>query len=87
MVELLDSGIRIPEDIAVAGFNNDPISHLITPNLTTIDYPAREMGEIAANALISKLGNSESASLSTIILRHNLVVRSSSLRNINNNKK
>ena len=86
MVELLDSGIRIPEDIAVAGFNNDPISHLITPNLTTIDYPAREMGEIAANALISKLGNSESASLSTIILRHNLVVRSSSLRNINNNK-
>ncbi len=80
IVELQKAGIRIPEDIAVAGFNNDPISHFITPNLTTIDYPAREMGEIAAGALIGKLGNSENDNLSTIILRHSLVVRSSSLR-------
>ena len=34
-----DRGMRIPEDIAVVGFNNDVISKIVTPKLTTIDYP------------------------------------------------
>lgn len=36
------AGIRVPEDIAVAGFNNDPVSRVIEPNLTTIDYRGYE---------------------------------------------
>jgi LacI family transcriptional regulator len=80
IVELQKAGIKIPYDIAMAGFNNEPISQVVQPNLTTVDYPAREIGEIAASALINKLKNSESASLSTIILKHNLVIRESSLK-------
>jgi LacI family transcriptional regulator len=80
ILELEKSGIRIPEDIAVVGFNNEPISEVIIPNLSTVDYPAREIGEIAATSLINKIKNSQSANFSTIILKHNLICRQSSLR-------
>jgi LacI family transcriptional regulator len=87
IVELENSGFSIPGDIAVVGFNNEPVSKVVRPNLTTIDYPAREIGEIAAAALINKLTNSHSDSLSTIILKHSLIIRQSSLRGIQNNSK
>ena len=80
IIELLKNGIKIPEDIAIAGFNNEPISQVIQPNLTTVDYPAREIGEIAATSLINKLKSTHSHNLSTIVLKHNLVIRQSSLK-------
>jgi len=80
IVELRKAGVKIPEEIAVVGFNNEPISQVVQPNLTTIDYPAMEIGEIAATSLINKLKNSESDNLSTIILKHNLIIRESSMR-------
>lgn len=80
MVEMQEAGIKIPDDIAVAGFNNEPISQVIRPNLTTVDYPAREIGEIAATALIGKLSNSQSINYSTIVLKHSLIIRQSSLK-------
>jgi LacI family transcriptional regulator len=81
MVEMQESGIKIPEDIAVVGFNNEPISRVIKPNLTTIDYPAKEIGEIAATSLINKLNNLQSINFDTIVLKHSLIIRESSLRN------
>ncbi|NLA48020.1 MAG: LacI family transcriptional regulator [Bacteroidales bacterium] len=78
--ELQREGVRIPEDIAVAGFNNEPISQVIKPNLTTIDYPAREIGEVAATSLINKLKNTENIGFSRVVLRHRLVIRESSLK-------
>jgi LacI family transcriptional regulator len=80
MVEMQLQGIRIPDDIAVVGFNNEPISQVIRPNLTTIDYPAREMGEIAAESLIEKLNASSAVDLSRIIMKHKLIIRESSQR-------
>ena len=81
MLELKAAGLSIPGDVAVAGFNNEPISQVINPNLTTVDYPAREIGEIAATALIEKLNNTQSVNYSTIVLKHSLIIRESSLRN------
>lgn len=78
--ELQREGIRIPEDIAVAGFNNEPVSQVIKPNLTTIDYPAREIGEVAATSLINKLRNNENIGFSRVVLRHRLIIRDSSLK-------
>lgn len=80
IVELGKAGIKVPEEIAVVGFNNEPISQVIQPNLTTVDYPAREIGENAATSIINKLMNSKSDNLSTIVLKHNLIIRQSSLR-------
>jgi LacI family transcriptional regulator len=83
IIELLNNGIKIPEDIAVAGFNNEPVSQVIQPNLTTVDYPARTIGEIAASSLINKLKSTHSDNLSTIVLKHNLAIRQSTLKKVN----
>lgn len=80
MRELKLAGIKIPNDIAVVGFNNDPISKVIEPNLTTVNYPGQEMGEVAAATLLNKLNKSNSANLNTIVLRHELIIRQSSLK-------
>jgi LacI family transcriptional regulator len=78
--QLKMAGIKIPADIAVAGFNNDPLSKVIEPNLTSVNYPGQEMGEIAASTLIRRLDQREGVTLNTIVLRHDLIIRESSLR-------
>ncbi|HOU01840.1 MAG TPA: LacI family DNA-binding transcriptional regulator [Bacteroidales bacterium] len=80
ILELQKAGINIPGEIAVAGFNNEPVSQYVTPNLTTVDYPAREMGEIAVTMLLSKLKNPQNNNLNSIVLSHKLIIRQSSLR-------
>ncbi len=80
MVAIKKAGLMIPEEMAFAGFNNDPVSQVVEPNLTTINYPGYEMGELAARHLISSLnGDTHSHRTNTIILRSELVVRASSL--------
>ncbi len=80
MRQLKSAGIKVPQDIAVVGFNNDPISKVIDPNLTTINYPGHEMGEVAAATLVNKLDQPGSPSVNTIVLRHELIIRESSTR-------
>jgi LacI family transcriptional regulator len=78
---LKQNGIRIPEDIAIAGFNNDPISRIVEPNITTINYPAYQMGEIAATNLINHLnGVSNIHTTNKIVLKSELLIRESSVK-------
>lgn len=79
MQELKRNSVRIPEDLLVAGFNNDPITTVVEPNLTTVDYKGHEMGEVATRTLINLLnGNSSDVQAATIVLRHELTIRDSS---------
>jgi LacI family transcriptional regulator len=81
MIRLKQSGIRIPEDIAIVGFNNDPVSKVVEPNLSTINYPGYEMGDVATRHLINHLnGTAQIQSTNLIILRSDLIVRASSQR-------
>jgi LacI family transcriptional regulator len=81
MQTLKEHGVEIPEDIAVVGFNNDAICKLIDPQLSTIQYPGNEMGEIAARNLINHLkGISDIKNTNTIVVRSELIIRKSSLR-------
>jgi LacI family transcriptional regulator len=81
MQTLKEHGIKIPQDIAVVGFNNDAICKLIEPQLSTIQYPGNEMGEIAARNLINHLkGVSNINHTNTIVVRSELIIRKSSLR-------
>lgn len=76
---LKKADIAIPGTIAVVGFNNDPVSRVVEPNLTTVNYPGYEMGEVAARNLINHLnGSLDINSTNTIILRSELVIRESS---------
>src|SRR5690606_15023619 len=80
---LKQAGIVVPRDIAVVGFNNDMISRLMEPKLTTINYPGFEMGEIAMKSLVHHIGGLLGEILqntNTITLRSELIVRESSLK-------
>jgi LacI family transcriptional regulator, galactose operon repressor len=81
MLALKKHGIRIPQDMAFVGFNNDPVSKVIEPNLSTINYPGYEMGEVSARNLINHLnGKAVINATSTIILRSEILIRESSLK-------
>ncbi|UZR96282.1 LacI family DNA-binding transcriptional regulator [Chondrinema litorale] len=73
-------GIKVPEELAVIGFNNDSISTIIDPPLSTIDHPAAQMGKIAARQLLNKKIHPEIDSSNIVKLKTNLVMRASSNR-------
>lgn len=81
IILLKKNGYKIPEDIAIVGFNDEPIAKIVEPNLSTVHYPAIEMGEVAAQTIINYLnGNTSVSQGSSIILRSETFFRSSSLR-------
>ncbi|AWV99922.1 LacI family DNA-binding transcriptional regulator [Arcticibacterium luteifluviistationis] len=81
MVSLKKEGIRVPGDIAIIGFNDDPITRIVEPRLSTVHYPGEEMGELAARSLISHLkGDSNVQLTNTIVLSHELIPRGSTTR-------
>jgi LacI family transcriptional regulator len=81
MQVLKENGIQVPADIAIVGFNNDAISKLVEPNLSTVDYPGKYMGEIAAQNLVEQLKGKDIAQrTSTVVINSGLIVRGSSLR-------
>jgi LacI family transcriptional regulator, galactose operon repressor len=53
------AGIAVPGDLSIVGFDDVPVAALITPKLTTVRQPARDMGYAAANALFEQLGGTE----------------------------
>jgi LacI family transcriptional regulator len=81
MDSLKKAGIRVPEDIAMVGFNNDPIGRLVTPALTTINYPGYEMGKKAAEQILDHLtGRLPLVRNKTTIIPSGLIIRKSSLK-------
>lgn len=75
---LKELGIKIPEEVGIVGFSNNPISDLISPRLTTVEQPAFEMGRKAAELLIEQIENeTDPATQPEIILDTKLIVRES----------
>lgn len=82
MRTLKENNIKIPEDMAIVGFNNDAICTLVEPALSTINYPGIDVGEVAARNLVNHLkGIGNIQNTNTIIIRSNLIIRNSSLKN------
>ena len=57
MQALKDAGYRLPEDIAVIGFDDIPACEYMVPPLSTINVPKAFMGEVAANRVIQLIEN------------------------------
>jgi LacI family transcriptional regulator len=55
--ELHRAGIRVPEDIAVVGFDDMHLGALLTPPLTTVHQPMRLLGERACSMLLERIAN------------------------------
>lgn len=73
-------GLRIPEDIAIVGFNDEPIMSLMTPKLSSVSQPAFDMGRKTARLFIEHIHSEDKPEIETLVLKPQLMVRESSLR-------
>lgn len=71
-----DRGYRIPEDIAIIGFDNSQLSSYVDPPLTTVHVPEEYMGRLAAQRMITMLKEQEYHAVK-IEVNTNLIVRKS----------
>ncbi|NLR94025.1 MULTISPECIES: LacI family DNA-binding transcriptional regulator [Flammeovirga] len=79
---LKDKGIRVPEDIALAGFAGDPITDLMDPTITTVEQPAFEIGVQACRRVIMEAESEDRETLGVInkVLPTKVIERDSTLR-------
>lgn len=69
-------GIRVPEDLAVIGFDNIETSRMTQPPITTIAQPGFQMGQQACSILMEKIGNPD-LPRRHILLNTELIIRNS----------
>jgi LacI family transcriptional regulator len=74
---LRELGIRIPDDIAIAGFDDIPIAHSIMPGLTSVHTSISELGMLAMNRLMMAIEKKEEHQRQQTIIRTTLVIRES----------
>ncbi|MCY9669217.1 LacI family transcriptional regulator [Paenibacillus alginolyticus] len=75
---LRESGIRVPDDIAVIGNDNNSFSENFIVPLSTIDHPTYEMGKISMEFMLQMIEGKDEGQNRQIILTPSLVVRESS---------
>jgi len=78
MAVLKSSGYKIPEDVSVIGFTNEPFAKLIEPSLSTISQPSYEIGETATHLLLKHIENREEFIPEVRVLETELIERNSS---------
>jgi LacI family transcriptional regulator len=71
-----ERGVRVPEDLSVVGFNDEPFATFVSPRLTTVRQPLAQMGRTAVALLLRLLAPSRPGPLQ-IELPTRLVVRGS----------
>jgi DNA-binding LacI/PurR family transcriptional regulator len=71
-------GRRVPEDLAVVGFDDDPLAGALSVPLTTVAQPRERIGRIAAGIMLDRI-EGRRTELARIVLPTRLVVRASSL--------
>lgn len=75
-----DKGLRIPEDVALVGFNDEPVMNMVTPRLSSVFQPAFEMGRRAARLFIEHIHTEGIPDVESIVLKPQLVIRESSMK-------
>lgn len=82
MLMALEKGIKIPDELGVVGFSDNPESAYIGPGLTTIRQPTGEIGKTTAQWILQLIDSEEEVNLpKQKVLKTELVVRGSSRRN------
>jgi LacI family kdg operon repressor/LacI family transcriptional regulator len=74
---LKELAYKVPQDVAVLGYDETEWAKHLDPPLTTVQQPAYEMGRVSAERLIQMIRGEQSAEPSTILLEPTLIVRQS----------
>ncbi len=77
MRAVFESGLRVPDDISVVGFDDIQSAEFQHPGLTTIRQPLRKMGRTAAEVILHRVGNHHQRHQREIVVEPELIVRES----------
>jgi LacI family transcriptional regulator len=77
MCVLARLGWRIPQDVAVCGFDNIPEAEYVVPSLTTVDQDAESLGKRAVELLLERLSHQAPAEARHVNIPYRLVIRES----------
>ncbi|MFC5828316.1 substrate-binding domain-containing protein [Nonomuraea insulae] len=73
----VERGLRVPDDVAIMGFDDIESASMVTPRLTTMANPAREIGQACARRLLDRLAGKVSEPYSEVVIPARLVRRES----------
>lgn len=79
--ELKAKNLKVPEDISVIGFSNEPFTKFMELSISTIDQFPLEMGKMTAKVFLEQVNNSEKIKIEKkVVLDPELIIRKSTLR-------
>ena len=78
MLAIKEAGLKMPQDIGLMGFNNEPITKLLTPSISSVDMFAFEMGKATAKMFIQLLHGDGELPDKEVIIKPKLFARESS---------
>lgn len=77
---LQERGIKVPQDVALVGFSNEPFTSLVSPAITTVNQHNHDIGKLAAKQFLTRINDKKwKPVLNNIILQPELLQRASSL--------
>jgi LacI family repressor for deo operon, udp, cdd, tsx, nupC, and nupG len=76
--QIKEAGLKVPDDVAVVGFDNIPFASMMNPSLTTVAQPMYEMGCEAAKMLIKRIAHPEER-VESVFLDYELIIRESTM--------
>ncbi len=78
---LKEHGIKVPEEVKLVGFSNEPFTYLTEPSLSTIEQHSMRMGNAAAEIFLEEISNKDKKFIpQKIVLKPELIIRKSSVR-------
>jgi len=78
---LIEKGFKVPQDVALVGFSNEPYTSFTEPSLSTIEQHSLRMGNAAAEIFLEEVSDEEKKFIpQKIVLKPELIIRQSSLR-------
>ena len=80
MLAIKEKGLQMPHDIGLVGFNNEPVTSLVTPRISSVEMYAFEIGKATAKLFIEMLQSDADMSDQEIVIKPKLFIRESSLR-------
>lgn len=79
MRAIIESGRRVPDDVAVVGFDDIPLASYAIPSLTTVRQPMQALGRVAVTRLFERMENPDLPA-EKFIMQPELVIRMSSTK-------
>ena len=79
---LLKHDIRVPEEVGIVGFSNEPFTSYVTPSLTSVNQYSEQLGQVAAKIFLEQVKKDAPIVPSKTVINPELIIRDSSMKTL-----